>query len=126
MLLAIDIGNTNIVLGIFEAATLKVSWRLATVHERTADELWVLVSRFFAERKINLEKIDRVVLSSVVPALTGTVTEMLSRGLEQVPLCVDATNAGLSIRYENSAEVGADRLVNAVAALAAYGKPKHS
>ena len=123
MLLAIDIGNTNIVLGIFEAATLKVSWRLATVHERTADELWVLVSRFFAERKINLEKIDRVVLSSVVPALTGTVTEMLSRGLEQVPLCVDATNAGLSIRYENSAEVGADRLVNAVAALAAYGKP---
>ena len=123
MLLAIDIGNTNIVLGIFEGETLTVSWRLATLHDRTADELWVLASRFFAEREVNLKGIDGVVLSSVVPALTRTVTEMVSRGLGHAPLCVDATNAGLPIRYENPDEVGADRLVNAVAALATYRMP---
>ena len=123
MLLAIDIGNTNIVLGIFDGETLTVSWRLATLHDRTADELWVLASRFFAEREVAPETIDGVVLSSVVPALTRTVTEMVSHGLGRTPLCVDATNAGLPVRYENPAEVGADRLVNAVAALAAYGKP---
>ena len=123
MLLAIDIGNTNIVLGIFEGKTLSVSWRLATLHDRTADELWVLASRFFAEREVRPETIDGVVLSSVVPALTRSVTEMVSRGLGQEPLNVDASNAGLPIRYETPAEVGADRLANAVAALAAYGKP---
>lgn len=123
MLLAIDIGNTNIVLGIFEGKTLSVSWRLATLHDRTADELWVLASRFFAEREVRPETIDGVVLSSVVPALTRSVTEMVSRGLGQEPLNVDASNAGLPIRYETPAEVGADRLANAVASHERYGGP---
>ena len=123
MLLAVDIGNTNIVFGVFEGPQLTVSWRLATLHDRTADELWVLVSRLFADRAIGLDRIDGVALSSVVPALTQTVSEMVAREFDQIILNVDASNAGLPIRYENPAEVGADRLANGVAALELYGKP---
>ena len=123
MLLAIDIGNTNLVFGVFDGESLQESWRLATLPDRTADELWVLVSTLFAERGIRRERIDGVVMSSVVPALTQTVIEMVSHGLDRPVVSVDAANAGLSIRYENPAEVGADRLVNGVAALRLYGQP---
>ena len=99
-----------------------VSWRLATLPDRTADELWVLVSRLLAGDGIEVEQIDGVILSSVVPPLTQTVTEMVSRGLGLETLRVDAHNAGLPIRYENPDEVGADRLVNGVAALELYGR----
>ena len=122
MLLAIDIGNTNIVLGIFDGETLVVSWRLATLNDRTADELWVLVSRLLSTDGIETSQIDGVILSSVVPPLTQTVAEMVSRGLGQATLHVDADNAGLPIRYQNPAEVGADRLANGVAALELYGE----
>ena len=123
MLLAIDVGNTNIVCGVFEADKLVVSWRLATLHERTADELWVLVSRLFAERGIDPRRIDGVVMASVVPTLTHAVSEMVTRELDLTVLNVDAGNAGLPIRYERPAEVGADRLVNGVAAWRLYGRP---
>jgi type III pantothenate kinase len=121
MLLAIDVGNTNIVLGVFEDATLAESWRLATMHERTADEFRVLVGRLFEERHIGLDRVTGVVLSSVVPPLTRTVTEMIRRSFGRDALIVDAKNAGMPIRYENPEEVGADRLVNGVAAFALYG-----
>lgn len=121
MLLAIDVGNTNIVLGIFDGATLTESWRLATLHERTADELRVLVSRLFEERRIGLDRVRGVVLSSVVPPLTRTVTDMVRRAFGREALVVDAKNAGMPIRYENPDDVGADRLVNGVAAFALYG-----
>lgn len=126
MLLAIDIGNTNIVFGIFEGDDLAVSWRLATLRDRTADELWVLVSRLFAERRIDVSRIDGVVMASVVPALTQTIVEMVDRGLDRSILSVDASNAGLAIEYETPADVGADRLVNAIAALQLYGAPRRS
>lgn len=121
MLLAIDVGNTNIVLGVFEDATLAESWRLATMHERTADEFRVLVGRLFEERRIGLDRVTGVVLSSVVPPLTRTVTEMVRRSFGRDALVVDAENAGMPIRYENPDDVGADRLVNGVAAFALYG-----
>ena len=120
-LLAIDVGNTNLVVGIFEGETLKVSWRLATLPDRTADELWVLLGRLLANDSIEIGQIKGVVLSSVVPPLTRAVDEMISRRFECEALRVDATNAGLPIRYENPEEVGADRLVNGVAAQALYG-----
>ena len=123
MLLAIDVGNTNIVCGVFEADRLVVSWRLATLHDRTADELWVLVSRLFTERRIDPGRIDGVVMASVVPALTHALSEMVTRELDLPVLDVDAGNAGLPIRYERPAEVGADRLVNGVAAWRLYGRP---
>ena len=121
MLLAIDVGNTNVVLGLFAGASLERRWRLATWRDRTADELWVLVSRLFAEHEVNPARIDGVVMSSVVPALSGAISDMIARGLGQEVLRVDAGNAGLPVGYHDPAEVGADRLVNAVAALRLYG-----
>lgn len=122
-LLAVDIGNSHIVLGIFVGATLEVSWRLTTRPERTADELWILVSRLFDDSGVEIQRIGGVVLSSVVPPLTETVAHMLRRGLAHDPLRVDASNAGIAIDYEKPDEVGADRLVNAVAASAQYRRP---
>ena len=121
MLLAIDIGNTNIVMGIFAGRKLAVSLRLATWPDRTADELWVVVSQLLAGKHVAINAIDGVVLSSVVPALTKTVAEMVERGLGREVLRVDTSNAGLAVRYDNPDEVGADRLVNAVAACELYG-----
>ena len=121
MLLAVDIGNTNIVFGVFAGQRLAMSWRMTTWPERTADELWVVVKQLLAERSVRLDQIDGIVLSSVVPPLTQPVTEMVGRGLGREVLLVDARNAGLSIRYDNPQEVGADRLVNGVAACALYG-----
>ena len=121
MLLAIDVGNTNIVLGLFDRDELTVSWRLASRSYRTADELWVLVSRLFDDQNIDVGRITGVIASSVVPSLTQTVTEMVSHGLAQEVFHVDAVNSGLQIRYDNPDEVGADRIVNAVAARALYG-----
>ena len=120
MLLAVDIGNTNIVFGVFAGKRLAMSWRLATWPERTADELWVVVKQLLAERRVRLDQIDGIVVSSVVPPLTQPVTEMVGRGLGREVLLVDARNAGLEIRYDNPQEVGADRLVNGVAACALY------
>jgi type III pantothenate kinase len=121
MLLAIDVGNTNIVLGMFEGATLTESWRLATLPDRTADELRVLVSRLFEERQLRLSQVQGVVLASVVPPMSRTVTEMVQRTFGLEALAVDASNAGMPVRYDNPDEVGADRLVNGVAAFAIHG-----
>ena len=121
MLLAIDIGNTNIVLGVFTGRKLAVSLRLATWPDRTADELWVVVSQLLAGRQVAIDRIDGVVLSSVVPALTRTMVEMVEQGLGRRALQVDARNAGLPVRYDNPEDIGADRLVNGVAARALYG-----
>ncbi len=121
MLLAIDIGNTNIVLGIFDGETLGQSWRLTTRHEGTTDELRVLVGRLFEECSLDMKQVSGVVLSSVVPPLTATVTEMVRQAFRQETLTIDAANAGLPIRYHAPEDVGADRLVNGLAALTLYG-----
>ena len=121
MLLAVDVGNTNIVFGIFEGEALSESWRLATIHDRTADELRVLVSRLFAERGLDMQVVSGVVLSSVVPPLTATLTEMVKSAFGQGMLTIDATNAGLPVHYHPPEDVGSDRLVNGLAALAECG-----
>jgi type III pantothenate kinase len=122
MLLAIDVGNTNIVLGVFERGELVRSWRLHTDRERTADELGLIVHGLFRQGRIEPSRIDAVVLASVVPPLTTTVSNMLWRDFERKALVVDpARNAGMPILYDNPAEVGADRIVNAIAAYEAYG-----
>ena len=78
MLLAIDVGNTNIAIGVFTGGELTVSWRLASAAERTADELWVIVSRLFAERRVEPGQITGVILSSVVPTVTKSVVKMVT------------------------------------------------
>jgi type III pantothenate kinase len=123
MLLAIDVGNTNIVLGVFDGAHLAESWRLATLRERTADEIGILVSHLFARSGIPLDRVSGIILSSVVPPLTGTMEEMAERYFGRLPLTVDpATNTGMPVLYLPASDVGADRVVNAVAAFEVYGR----
>ena len=120
-LLAIDVGNTNLVFGVFNNDRLEVSWRLSTVPSRTADELWMLVSRLLTERKIKHGTVDGVIMSSVVPELTSTMSEMVSHGFNRSVVVVDETKVGIPVLCKNPGEVGADRLVNAVGALDLFG-----
>jgi len=122
MLLAIDVGNTNMVIGVFDEDALIQSWRLQTLRERTSDELGLLVEGLFNHSAIDPAKITGIIVGSVVPPLTGTTCTMVERFFKLTPLVVDpARNAGMPIRYDNPAEVGADRIVNAIAAYEQFG-----
>lgn len=127
MLLAIDVGNTNIVLGLFDGERLTHSWRLATLRERTADELGILITLLFDHERLDRARIDGVVLSSVVPPMTGMMEDMSRRYFGRAPLSIDpAANMGMPILYDPPADVGADRVVNAVAAFELYGRPRRA
>ncbi|HWP35171.1 MAG TPA: type III pantothenate kinase [Thermodesulfobacteriota bacterium] len=121
MLLAIDIGNTNIVLGLYDGGRLAVHWRLATGKERTADEYAVVVLQLLALAGVAPRAVDAAILASVVPPLTPTFVGLCRSRFGVTPLVVGPeVDTGLVIRYANPAEVGADRIVNAVAAHARY------
>jgi len=125
MLLAIDVGNTNIVLGVFDNATLIQSWRLQTLRERTADELGLLVDGLFAHSRIERVQVRGVILGSVVPPLTSTMRSMVDRYFGVKAITIEpGVNTGMPILYENPAEVGADRIVNGVAAWERFGRGK--
>ena len=122
MLLAIDVGNTNIVLGVFDGPTLVQSWRLQTLRERTSDELGLIVDGLFAHSRLERVKIRGVILGSVVPPLTGSIRAMVQGYFGVTVLTVDpGVNTGMPILYENPSEVGADRIVNAIAAYERFG-----
>jgi len=123
MLLAIDVGNTNIVLGVFDAAKLIQSWRLQTLRERTSDELGLLVDGLFAHSRIERVQIRAVIIGSVVPPLTGTMRDMSQRYFGVPAVIVEpGVNTSMPILYENPSEVGADRIVNGVAAFERFGR----
>ncbi len=123
MLLAIDVGNTNIVLGVFEGERLAKSWRLATMRERTADEMGILVADLFERSHIDAGAITGIIISSVVPPLTRPIEEMAQRYFDCAAVTVDpATSTGMPVRYEPPSDVGADRVVNGVAAFELYGR----
>jgi type III pantothenate kinase len=122
MLLAIDIGNTNVTIGVFDDDRLTHSWRLAALRERTADELGIYVTRLFEQTKVDISHVSGIVVASVVPPLTRPMEEMCERYFGRQALFVDAGNAGIAIRYSPAADVGADRIVNAVAAWEMHGK----
>lgn len=125
MLLAIDVGNTNIVLGVFDGDRLTQSWRLVTMRERTADELGILVTHLFEHHGIGQEQVHGIILSSVVPPLTRTLEEMCDRYFHTRPLTVEpASNTGMPVLYTPATDVGADRVVNAVAAFEAFGRAR--
>ncbi len=124
MLLAIDIGNTNIVLGVFKGDRLLQHWRLSTNPYRTADEYGSLIKGLFSSSKIKAEGIDGVAVSCVVPPLLTVFEEVVLRYFNSAPLIVSTDiDTGLKIRYDNPKEIGADRIVNAVAAFHLYGGP---
>src|SRR4029453_2721634 len=123
MLLAIDVGNTNIVIGVFRAQTLVHSWRLTTIRERTSDELGILISDLCDRHEIRQSDIDGTVIAWVVPPLTATLVTMVTEYFGRVPLLFEpAVNGGMPILYDNPHEVGADRVVNGIAAFESYGK----
>lgn len=124
MLLAVDVGNTQTVLGLFEGEALRGHWRISTDAARTTDELRLLVSSLIAEAGVAWEAIEEVALASVVPRLTAAWEELVAQVCSRPPLVVGpGLKTGVAIRYDNPHEIGADRIVNAVAALAVFGAP---
>ena len=124
MLLVLDVGNTSIGLGLFQGEGLLHHWRIASRREGTPDEYAILLRNLLEGVKVPLDAVDAVMMASVVPPLDGTLEEMLRGLLKLTPLMVGpGTKTGMPILYDNPREVGADRIVNAVAAFAQYGGP---
>jgi len=117
MLLVVDVGNTNISFGVFDGTNLREHVRCESARSRTADEYAVLVRQMLALRGLDPAQIDSAIIASVVPPLTDTTVEVVRRGFGREPLVVGpGIKTGMAILYENPREVGADRIVNAVAA----------
>jgi type III pantothenate kinase len=110
-----------VTIGVFRGEALEHHWRLASLRERTADELGILITRLLEQAHIDRVSLVGIVVASVVPPLTRPIEEMCERYFGRRPLLVDASNAGIPIRYTPPEDVGADRIVNAVAAWEAYG-----
>jgi type III pantothenate kinase len=134
MLLVLDVGNTNTVLGVYEMAAsgivkksgarLIAHWRVATIRTHTVDEYGVLFRNLFAIGKVEAEDVRAIIISSVVPPMDFTLKEVCQRYFHLQPLFVEpGVKTGMPVLYENPAEVGADRIVNGVAAFEKYGGP---
>ena len=124
MLLAIDIGNTNITLGVFDGDALSATWRLSTERSKTSDEYSATLMQMLQLRDMAARQIDAVALCSVVPPLTPTFVDLCKTHFGVEPLVVGAgTKTGVRILYDNPRDVGADRIVDAAAALRLYGGP---
>ncbi|RRJ63081.1 type III pantothenate kinase [Paenibacillus oralis] len=124
MFLVVDVGNTNIVLGIYRGRELLHHFRIGTNRQATVDEYGVLIYNLFQMSRIQVQDIEGVIISSVVPPLMHVLEELCEKYLRRKPLVVGpGIKSGLNLRYENPREVGADRIVNAVAAIEQYGGP---
>ena len=124
MLLVIDIGNTNTSLGVFDGENLTANWRLTTARERTGDEWGVHTRNLFALAGLDFKSIDAIAIASVVPPLNFTLKRMAEVYFRVTPLFVDhMIETGVPILYQPPSDVGADRIVDAVAAIHKYGAP---
>jgi len=128
MLLVLDVGNTNTVLGVFAAdgrsGELVAHWRVATIQTQTVDEYGVLFRNLFAMADIKVAAIKGIIISSVVPPMDSVLREVCERYFHTRPLFVEpGVKTGMPVQYDNPAEVGADRVVNGVAAFEKYGGP---
>lgn len=124
MLLALDVGNTNVTVGVFEEDRLVDQRRLRTVRDQTSDEWGILLRNLFALAKLDIARIRGIIVASVVPPLNQSLAEMAERYFGVKPMFVTHdTDTGMEIRYDHPQEVGADRLVNGVAAFQKYGGP---
>jgi type III pantothenate kinase len=126
MLLTLDVGNTNTVLGLYQlnSSDLVTHWRISTLRTQTADEYGVLFLNLFTMRKMETSAITSIVISSVVPPLESTLRQVCERYFHLKPMFVEpGIKTGMPILVDNPAELGADRLVNGVAAFARYGGP---
>ena len=124
MLLAMDVGNTNTVLGVFRGKELAANWRLTTARDQTVDEYGILTRDLFTLAGLDPRDVEGVIISSVVPPLNGTLAGMAERYFKKKALFLEpGTKTGLAIRVDTPTEVGADRIANGVAAIEKYGAP---
>lgn len=124
LLFVFDVGNTNIVLGVYENEELKHHWRIETNRSKTEDEFGMVIKSLFAHANLSFTDIDGIIISSVVPPIMFSLERMCQKYFHIKPLVVGpGIKTGLNIKYENPREVGADRIVNAVAAIHEYGSP---
>lgn len=124
MLLTIDVGNTNTVMGVYNGEKLTANWRLTTARDQTVDEYGILTRTLFTLASLDPKDIEGVIISSVVPPLNATLAEMSQRYCGVEALFVEpGVKTGMPVQYEHPQEVGADRIVNSVAAFAKYGGP---
>jgi len=124
MLLAVDLGNTHIVIGVFEGKGLCCEWRISTYPQKTSDEYAAIMSELFRGQGISLSMINKAILSSVVPHITGEIVNYIKLYLEIEPIIVDGnSDTGIEVAIDDPSEVGSDRIVNAVAAVEQFGAP---
>jgi type III pantothenate kinase len=124
MILVMDTGNTNIVLGVYDQGELKYHWRMETYRQKTEDEYAMQVKSLFTHVGLTFEEIKGIIISSVVPPVMFPLEQMCNKYFNLKPLIVGpGIKTGLNIKYENPREVGADRIVNAVAAIEEYETP---
>jgi len=124
MILVLDTGNTNIVLGVYHNDELIQHWRMETDRHKTEDEYGMQIKALFNHAGLEFEQIDGIIISSVVPPIMFSLERMCQKYFGIKPLIVGpGVKTGLNIKYENPREVGADRIVNAVAAIEEYGPP---
>ncbi len=124
LIFVFDVGNTNTVLGVYEGDELKYHWRVETHRNRTEDELGMIIKSLFDNSGLSFSQIDGIIISSVVPPIMFALERMCKKYFRVNPLVVGpGIKTGLNIKYENPREVGADRIVNAVAAIHEYGSP---
>ena len=123
-ILVIDVGNTNTVLGLYQGASLRALWRLATSHERTADEYGILIHDLFALEKLTASDISGIMIASVVPPMNYVLAEVARKYFKmEAQFLGPGTRTGMAIMVETPQEVGADRIADAVAAYDKYGGP---
>jgi type III pantothenate kinase len=123
MLLVLDVGNTNTTLGLYDGPKLTHSWRLTTERQRTVDEYGIMCRTLLDLAGLDATAVTDIAVSSVVPPLDFTLHKMIEVYFGIRPLFIDTTNAGMPVLYDDPREVGADRIVNAVAAFTKYGGP---
>lgn len=124
MVLVFDVGNTNMVLGVFKDNKLVAHWRISTNRQRTSDEYGIMLKELFSISGLEMKEIKALVISTVVPPITFTLERMGQKFFNLKPMVVGpGIKTGLSLKIENPREVGADRIVNAVAGIEQYGAP---
>lgn len=124
MFLAIDVGNTNVTIGVYDGDTLESHWRLATDHQRMADEYGIMLLNLLQHAGHTAAEVHAIAMASVVPPLTGTFVQACETYLRRAPLVVDAgVKTGVRVKYDDPKQVGADRVVDAAAVQKLYGGP---
>ena len=124
MILLVDVGNTNIVLGVNKDDSYIASWRISTDAKKTSDEYSIQVMQLFSQSGLNPKEVKGIIISSVVPNIMHSLENMIRKCFCKEPIIVGpGIKTGINIKYDNPKEVGADRIVNAVAAFELYKKP---